>query len=254
MEGVIGIRGLTLGFDQAGSRTTVLAGVDLQIRQGEFLAVVGGSGVGKSTLLRAIAGLLKPLAGEIAVSTTPDPARLPVALVFQDARLLPWRRVTANVAFGLEGLALSRAERKRRAEAALDIVGLKDLGLRWPHQLSGGQRQRVALARALAVEPEVMLMDEPFAALDAITRTALQDELLRIRGATGKTIVFVTHDIGEALYLADRVVVLSGAPARVQMDEQIPHADPRRRGDPASLRLAETVRVAIGEGEPALSI
>ncbi len=185
MAGLIAIQGLALTFTRDGSRTTVLSNLDLDIEPGEFLAIVGASGVGKSTLLRVIADLVAPSAGTVSVSA-PEPGRRAVALVFQDSRLLPWRRVLDNVAFGLEKLRLARAERRRRALAALARVGLAELAARWPFQLSGGQRQRVSLARALAVEPHVLLMDEPFSALDALTRESLQDELARLCRASGR--------------------------------------------------------------------
>ncbi len=173
-----------------------------------------------------------------------------MALVFQDSRLLPWRRVVDNVAFGLEDRGLDRATRRAKALAALATVGLADLAERWPHQLSGGQRQRVSLARALAVEPEVLLMDEPFSALDAITRETLQDEVTRIWRLTGKTVLFVTHDIDEAAYLADRVVVLAGSPGRVVADHAIDAPRPRRRDAPDA-RLVADVRQHLG-AEPLL--
>ncbi|MHB2166185.1 ABC transporter ATP-binding protein [Alsobacter sp. R-9] len=244
MEGVIDIRGLSLAFERDGQRTQVLEGLDLVVERGSFVAVVGASGVGKSTLLRVLMGLAKASAGTVALGTR-SKERQPLALVFQDARLLPWRRVADNVSFGLEGRGLSRAERRERALRALAIVGLADLAGRWPHQLSGGQRQRVSLARALAVEPEVLLMDEPFSALDAITRETLQDELTRIQAVTGTTILFVTHDIEEAAYLADRVVVLAGSPGHVVADHRIEASRPRRRGaDNAG--LVATVRQHLG--------
>ena len=165
--------------------------------------------------------------------------------MFQDSRLLPWRRILANVELGLEGLGLEKAQRRKRAEDALALVGLADQAGKWPHQLSGGQRQRVALARALAVDPDLLLMDEPFAALDAITRRFLQDELLRIRAATGKTILFVTHDVDEALYLADRVVLLAGSPARARLDRRIDAAHPRARDAVASSDLAQDIHRAL---------
>ncbi|WP_422009414.1 ABC transporter ATP-binding protein [Reyranella sp.] len=246
IDSVIDIRGLGLTFERDGRRTEVLRELDLSIPRGGFVAIVGASGVGKSTLLRVLIGLAKASAGRVSLATR-STARQPVALVFQDSRLLPWRRVVDNVAFGLEGAGLSKAERRARAVEALRIVGLADLAGRWPYQLSGGQRQRVSLARALAVEPEVLLMDEPFSALDAISREGLQDELTRIWQQTGKTILFVTHDIEEATYLADRVIVLAGSPGRAVVDRVIDAPRPRRRDDPAEAGLVAEIRRHLGK-------
>ncbi len=240
-DSAISIKGLGLSFEQDGQRTDVLRGLDLDVARGEFLAIVGSSGVGKSTLLRVLMTLAQPTTGEVTIR--PDPqAHTALALVFQDARLLPWRRVLANVAFGLEKTRASRAERRKQAFAALKLVGLDRLADRWPWQLSGGQRQRVSLARALAVDPSILLMDEPFSALDVATRENLQDELIRIRRETGKTIIFVTHDIDEAVYLADRVVALGGKPGELRAIRAIEAAHPRKRGALALAEIAQAIK------------
>jgi NitT/TauT family transport system ATP-binding protein len=253
---MIEIRDLSLAFPNPASadgRTLVLRDFNLSVAPGEFIAIVGASGVGKSTLLRVVAGLVPPNSGTMVHAPSDAKAggelkgRRPYGLVFQDARLLPWRTVRSNVAFGLEGLGLSRAERRRRAEDALALVGLADKAGRWPHQLSGGQRQRVAIARALAVDPDLLMMDEPFGALDAITRQALQDELLDLWRRTSKTILFVTHDIDEAVYLADRVILLAGSPATVRSEDRITTARPRARDDNAARALATRIRDRLSD-------
>lgn len=251
MEAVIDIEKLGIAFGEEKARHHILRGLDLTVADGEFLAVVGPSGVGKSTLLRVLSGLMKPTSGTVRLENV-HKAPQPAALVFQDARLLPWRRVLSNVAFGLEHRGFSRAERKKRAAGALAFVGLAHLADRWPHQLSGGQRQRVALARALAVGSDILLMDEPFAALDAITREALQDDLTRVWQETKKTIVFVTHDIDEAVYLADRVIALVGTPGEVRSSITVDVPRPRRRGDPALDHTVQLLRSDLAAGSAEL--
>ncbi|MFD2191607.1 ABC transporter ATP-binding protein [Pistricoccus aurantiacus] len=218
---VLKAQGLSLGF----GADTVLEGVDLDLAPQEFVAIVGASGVGKSTLLRALAGLLKPQHGQVALRKDTAPDKRSWSMVFQAPRLFPWRRVHRNVELGLEGLKLSRRERRQRALETLSLVDLADYAERWPGTLSGGQQQRVGIARALAVRPDVLFMDEPFSALDAITRRRLQAELVALRTRTEAAIVFVTHDIEEAVLLADRVIVLgkrgegpAGVVARVDID------------------------------------
>lgn len=223
---------------------TVLDNIDLTVRRGEVLALVGPSGCGKSTLLNILSGLLAPDAGDLAVDGVPaaqvtDWRRL--AYMFQEDRLLPWRSVRDNVAFGLEGSGLSRRERHRRADEMLELVRLRARADAWPHELSGGMRSRVALARSLAVRPDVLLMDEPFSRLDPHTRSQMHDELLRIQAGNGMTVVFVTHDMEEAVVLADRVIRLAARPGRVA--DVVSLATLVRPRVPTAPVVAEQVRV-----------
>jgi len=224
--------------------TTVLDNIDITVRRGEVLALVGPSGCGKSTLLNILSGLLAPDAGQLAVDGVPaaqvsDWRR--IAYMFQEDRLLPWRTVRDNVAFGLEASNLSRLDRHRRADDMLELVGLHARRDAWPHELSGGMRSRVALARSLAVQPEVLLMDEPFSKLDPQTRSQMHEELLRIQAGNGMTVVFVTHDMEEAVVLADRVVRLAARPGRVA--DVVNLAGLLRPRVPTAPVVAEQVRV-----------
>lgn len=240
MAAIVTLKGVTVTFP--GAESPIFSGIDFSVNKGEFVIVVGTSGAGKSTLLRVVAGLLEPTAGEVHRAIEENDRRRASAMVFQEAHLMPWRTVHDNVALGLEGLNLSEDESERRIADALALVRLSEYGTRWPHELSGGQRQRIGLARALAVEPELLLMDEPFSALDAITRQALQDELLSIWAATGKSILFVTHDIDEAIYLGDRVYLLGGSPARIVDSFANDASRPRQRGTADATALATRIK------------
>jgi NitT/TauT family transport system ATP-binding protein len=211
-----------------GESLVAIADISLRIAAGEFVSIIGPSGCGKSSLLYLINGINAPASGTIVVGgesvSKPSAER---ALVFQDASLLPWNSVLANVALGLQVQGVPKAEREAQAAALLKLVGLEAFGAKLPHQLSGGMKQRVNIARALCVDPEVLLMDEPFGALDAQTRQLMGAELLRIWHERKKTIVFVTHDLDEAIYLADRVVVMSARPARVLDEVRVDLPRPR---------------------------
>jgi len=214
-------KALNIGYRGPKGDHTVLSGVDLSIADGEFLTILGPSGCGKSTLLRVVADLLEPLAGDISVLGE-DPSvirsRRQVGFVFQESTLLPWRTVEANIELPVQvgrGRTGVRDSDRKRVKDLLEMLGIAGLEKRYPKQLSGGQRQRVAIARALFSEPRILLMDEPFGALDEITRDRLNEELLEVWRRTGTTILFVTHSIMEAVYLGQRVMVLGANPGRV---------------------------------------
>ena len=216
---------------QSGASFTALSDVDLAVEAGEFMVIVGPSGCGKSTLLDLVAGLSRPSQGRILLDgdAVVGPA-LDRGVVFQQYALFPWRSALANVEFGLETIGVGKRERTRRARDFLALVGLTGFEDRYPHELSGGMKQRVAIARSLAHDPDVLLMDEPFAALDAQTRETLQSELLRIWEQSRKTILFITHSIDEAVYLGQRVAVMTSRPGRVRQVIEIP-IESRRRDD-----------------------
>lgn len=237
-------------FRRNGATAPVLTDISFTVDRGEFVAILGPSGSGKSTILRLIAGLEQPTSGEVAiggreVSVTDDRC----AVVFQEPRLLPWRSVGANVALGARrGSRRRKGKQTERIRQLLDEVSLEDVANAWPHQLSGGMAQRVGLARGLAAEPDVLLLDEPFAALDALTRLRMQDLLLHVRQLHSQTVVLVTHDIDEALYLADRVIILGDTPARVVATHTVSLPRPRDRSHPTIGRLRDSILQRFGVG------
>jgi NitT/TauT family transport system ATP-binding protein len=229
----LSLRDVSLSYaTNSGSRLTALQDINLQVRPGEFLCIVGPSGCGKSTLLHLIAGLHQQTSGEVLVDNAPvQGAGTDRILIFQELGLFPWLTVVQNVEFGMRMKALPRAQREAKARDYLRLVHLQQFRDSYIHQLSGGMRQRVALARALATEPDVLLMDEPFAALDAQTRDLLHDELERIWAETRRTIVFVTHNVREAVRLGDRVALLTFRPGQVKREYEIDLPRPRHLED-----------------------
>ncbi len=235
-----------------GSGPPVVSGIDLAVEAGEFITFVGPSGCGKSTLLRLIAGLIPATEGSVVVADSATAsARRRVFLVFQDANLLPWRRAAANVELPLQLRGEGRVERRQRAAAMLDLVGLSDAGQKYPWQLSGGMKMRVAIARALSVAPEILLLDEPFGALDEMTRDRLNEDLLAIRARDPFTAFFVTHSVAEAVFLSTRIVVLAANPGRIAEIIPVPFPYPRTadlRETPEFLALlAQASRVLRGQ-------
>ena len=240
------MRDVSKSFEIGADRVEALRRVDLTIDKGEFVCLIGASGCGKSTLLRIIAGFEQPTSGHVEIYghpvTAPGSDR---GMVFQDYALFPWLTVRENVAFGPKQKGLSAVKVKEIADQYIDMVGLAAFAERYPQQLSGGMKQRVAIARVLANEANILLMDEPFGALDALTREQLQDELLQIWARTGVTVIFVTHSVEEATLLADRVVVMSAGPGRVDADIPIRLERPRDVSSPAfnEVRRALTDRL-----------
>jgi NitT/TauT family transport system ATP-binding protein len=245
VNGELHMAGVTIEFPAKGGPRQVLGGVDLTVAPGEFVCLVGVSGSGKSTLLALAAGLIRPTAGEITLDGEPVQGPGPErGLVFQTSSLFPWRTVERNVAFGLELLPITAADRASRVDRYLAEVGLTALRRSLPKQLSGGERQRVAIARALACEPEVLLLDEPFGALDVQTKQDMQLFLRAVWQAEGTTVVMVTHDVEEAVFLGQRVLVLGSDPGRVIADLPVDlpaERDLRSRREPAFLALRDEV-------------
>ena len=256
------VAGITKTYGQGPTAQLAVSEISFDVRAGELLSIVGPSGCGKTTLIKIIAGLMRPSAGSVELFGRPvDGVPESLSVVFQDysRSLFPWLRVAANVSFPLDHLPLSKAERTARVEGALAAVGLAGAGHKYPWQLSGGMQQRVAIARAIAYRPKVLLMDEPFASVDAQTRAELEDLTLRLHRDHGMTTLFITHDIDESVYLAYRVVVLRRSPGRLMATLDVALPFPRdqiaTREDPAFVRLrgeiARLVRAAaLGEAAP----
>ncbi len=251
---VIDISNLSLTFATADGPIQALADIDLSVSRGEFVSLIGPSGCGKTTLLRVIADLEQPTAGTILVNgMTPDAARQKRAYgyVFQSAALYPWRTIAKNVALPLEVMGISRDERARRVKANLDLVNLTGFERRFPWQLSGGMQQRASIARALSFDPALLLMDEPFGALDEIVRDHLNEQLLELWAKTEKTVIFVTHSIPEAVFLSTRIVVMSPRPGRVHdvIDSDLPKKRTLDiRETPEFLKIAHRVREGLRAG------
>ena len=236
---LVGVRGVSKVFANG---VEALANVSLEVQAGEFLSVLGPSGCGKSTLLRLIAGLAEPTTGTIDWSD--DSGRADLGFVFQEPTLMPWATALANVALPLKLRGMAKSEREARAAEALDNVGLKGFERVWPRELSGGMKMRVSLARALVVQPRLLLMDEPFAALDEITRHRLNDDLLELWQASGVTIVFVTHSVFESVFLSQRIVVMSARPGRVSAELAVTTPYPRSQAFRTSAEYAAWCRQA----------
>ena len=239
----IALSGVTRRF----ASTAALDPIDLTVADGSFAALVGPSGCGKSTLLRLVAGLDRPTTGTVAADGRPVDGPGPErGMVFQQPALFPWLDVAANIRFGLDEAGMPRAEADRRVARWIGEVGLVGFERALPRQLSGGMAQRAALARALAPSPGALLLDEPFGALDRITRNGMQDLLVRVRAAAPATVLLVTHDVEEAVYLADRVIVLSPRPGRIVADVPVALPSPRVRTDPAFVAVRVRVEEALG--------
>jgi NitT/TauT family transport system ATP-binding protein len=234
------LRGVSKTFTHGRQSRQILADVDFTVREGEFCAIVGASGCGKSSILRVIDGLLEPDSGSVRVNgrdiTGPSED---IGLVFQQFNLLPWKTVQENIMFGLDSLKLPKAVKRERCQHWMSVVGLDEWSGHYPHQLSGGMQQRVSLARTMAREPSLVLMDEPFGALDALTRRFLQQEVVRLWQEGKRTGILVTHDIEESLLLADRVFVMSTNPGRIAATVEVPFAHPRDEALQATAQFGE---------------
>jgi NitT/TauT family transport system ATP-binding protein len=257
---VVDVTELRHGFvTRSGDVIEAVRDVSLVVKRGEFVCIVGPSGCGKTTLIRIIAGLESGLvSGSVQINDagqgTPAGKRLPVTLVFQQDSTLPWLRVLDNVMLGMSGLHLPKREMKERAAHYLDMVGLSEFMNAYPHELSGGMRQRVAIARALAPEPALLLMDEPLAALDAQTRLLMQGELLELVARTGTAVMYITHDVEEAVTLGDRVVVMTQRPGRIKTDQPTPWSELGDKGSMDILKYRADPSVALFVEELSISL
>lgn len=247
----INIKNISKAYEgEDGETVQALRNINLEIQDGEFVCIVGPSGCGKSTLLEIVAGLQKQTEGSVFLDDTPvnGPSR-DIGVVFQDAALFPWRTIKRNILYGMETAGVPKKDQEERLEYYLQLMGLKGFENKYPSQLSGGMRQRAGIARTLIMNPKVTLMDEPFSAVDHLTRCTLQEELIRIREKEKKTVLFVTHDINEAVYLADRVILLTPRPGKIQSEYQIRLPHPRSRMDEYLVQTASKIVADISRGE-----
>ncbi|TDA37575.1 MAG: nitrate ABC transporter ATP-binding protein [Candidatus Methanomethylicota archaeon] len=248
MDKAILLESVSKKYDVGSSSLKVIEDLTFDVNKNEFVCVVGPSGCGKTTLLRIVAGLEPPSSGRVLVfGRPPDPKIQRFGVIFQEDSLLPWRTVLGNVEFGLEIQNYQEAERERVAKTFLELVGLQGFENYYPHQISGGMKKRVAIARALAIDPDLILMDEPFADLDAQTRSLMQRELLKIWSKLNKTVLFITHNVEEAVFLAQRVVVLTKRPSRVKQIIDIDLPYPRARLSPPFISYRERILTAFHE-------
>ena len=251
---VIDVRNLGLTFETPDAPVVALKDINLQIRRGEFVTFIGPSGCGKTTLMRIVADLEQPTSGSVTVNgVSPREARLKRAYgyIFQAAALYPWRNIQRNVELPHEIMGVAKAERAEKARRYLELVGLKGFEKKFPFQLSGGMQQRASIARALSFDPDLLLMDEPFGALDEITRDRMNEELLRIWGETKKTVIFVTHSIDEAVLLSSRIVIMSARPGRIidVIDSNLPAVRTlETRESPEAQDLAHRIRMGLKAG------